>query len=131
MRYSANLNVILKAIDKASRAMPRDFIELENLQSNPESSTKFAKACYSKVKRLLAQDLSEYRPDYNIYFADGDQVINNEQASYSYKIYPIDGLGNFSRADTHFTVAIALEYVLKAQSLGKTIPNDLLEWLNN
>lgn len=111
MRYSANLNVILKAIDKSCRAMPRDFIELENLQSNPESSAKFAKACYSKVKRKLAEDLSEYRPDYNIYFADGDEIINNEEASYSYVIFPIDGLGNFSRSDPHFSVAIALEYV--------------------
>lgn len=33
MRFSANLNIIIKAIEKASNHISRDFVELENLQS--------------------------------------------------------------------------------------------------
>ena len=70
MRYSANLNIIIKAIEKAAGRMPRDFIELENLQSNPISATKFANACYNKVKQTLAEDLLRFRPEYNLIFSD-------------------------------------------------------------
>lgn len=110
MRYSANLNVILKAIEKASMHMPRDFTELEHLQSNPATAEKFAAACYRKVKKILIDDLSKLRPDYNLIFADGEKVIHKENAEYSYVIYPIDGFANLMRSNPDFTVAIALEH---------------------
>ncbi len=50
MRYSANLNIIIKAIEKATNHISRDFVELENLQSNPVSSAKFTNSCYNRVK---------------------------------------------------------------------------------
>ncbi len=126
MRYSANLNIIIKAIEKAAGRMPRDFIELENLQSNPISATKFANACYNKVKQTLAEDLLRFRPEYNLIFSDGEKVINKKDAEYSYAIFPIDGLGNLSRSDPHFTVAIALEHIDasgKKESISVAISN--------
>jgi myo-inositol-1(or 4)-monophosphatase len=110
MRYSANLNIILKAIDKASTHMPRDLTELEHLQSNPASAEKFAAACYRKVKQMLIEDLAKVRPEFNLIFADGQKMINSENAEYSYIIYPIDGFSNLMRSNTDFTVAIALEH---------------------
>ncbi len=110
MRYSANLNIIIKAIDKASLHMPRDFTELENLQSNPASAEKFAAACYRKVKQMLIDDLAKVRPDFNLIFADGQKIVNNENAEYSYTIYPIDGFSNLMRSNPDFTVAVALEH---------------------
>jgi myo-inositol-1(or 4)-monophosphatase len=110
MRYSANLNVILKAIEKASVHMPRDFTELEHLQVNPSTADKFAAACYRKVKKILIDDLSKIRPDYNLIFADGEKIIRSEDAEYSYVIYPIDGFSNLMRSNPDFTVAVALEH---------------------
>ena len=110
MRYSANLNVILKAIEKATMHMPRDFTELEHLQTNPATAEKFAAACYRKVKKVLIDDLSKLRPDYNLIFADGEKVIHKENAEYSYIIHPIDGFSNLMRSNPDFTVAIALEH---------------------
>ena len=110
MRYSANLNIIIKAIEKATARMARDFIELENLQTNPVSAVKFANACYSKAKQVIAEDLIKLRPDYNLIFADGEKYIVNSKAEYSYIILPIDGLANLSRANPAFTAAVALEY---------------------
>jgi len=113
MRYSANLNIILKAIEKASMHMPRDFTELEHLQSNPATAEKFAAACYRKVKKILIDDLSKLRPDYNLVFADGEKIIRTEKAEYSYVISPIDGFANLMRSNPDFTVAIALEHNTK------------------
>lgn len=110
MRYSANLNVILKAIEKATARMARDFIELENLQSNPMSAQKFASACYVRVKQVLAEDFSKLRPEYNMIFSDGEKVIHNNKAEYSYIIHPIDGFSNLIRSNPDFSVAVALEH---------------------
>ena len=110
MRYSANLNIIIKAIEKAAAHMPRAFIELENLQSNPVSANKFANACYNRVKQILADDFSKFRPEYNLIFADGQKVIRTKNAEYSYIIFPIDGLTNMTRSNPDFTVAVALEH---------------------
>ncbi len=111
MRYSANLNVIMKAIEKATAHMPRDFIELENLQSNPFSANKFANSCYARVKQILSDDLSKLRPEYNLIFSDGQNIIRNKDAEYTYIIHPIDGFTNLTRANPDFTVAVALEHL--------------------
>ncbi len=111
MRYSANLNVILKAIEKATAHMPRDFIELENLQSNPFSANKFANSCYARVKQILSDDLSKLRPEYNLIFSDGQNIIRNKDAEYTYIIHPIDGFTNLTRSNPDFTVAVALEHL--------------------
>lgn len=110
MRYSANLNIIIKAIEKASSRLSRDFIELENLQTNPFSANKFANACYNKVKQLLAEDLHKIRPEFNLIFSDGQKIISNKNAEYSYIIFPIDGLNNLSHSSPDFTMAIAIEH---------------------
>lgn len=111
MRYSANLNIILKAIERAAGRISRDFIELENLQTNQVSAAKFTNACYNKVKQVLAEELVKSRPDYNFIFADGEKHVAKKDAEYSYTILPIDGLVNLSRSDPHFTVAVALEHI--------------------
>ncbi len=111
MRYSANLNVIIKAIEKATMRTPRDFIELENLQTNPASANKFSNACYNRIKEVLAEDLLKFRADYNLIFSDGQKLIQKKDAEYSYIILPIDGLNNLTRSNPDFTVALALEHL--------------------
>ena len=108
MRYSANLNIIVKAIEKASAFASRDYIELENLQSNPTSANRFANSCYNKIKQTLADDFSKFRPNYNMIFSDGEKIIRNKDAEYSYIIFPIEGMPNLGRAHPDFTIAVAL-----------------------
>lgn len=110
MRYSANLNIMIKAIEKASFKTARDFSELEVLQSNPKSAIKFANACYNRLKQALIEDLTKMRPDYNLIFSDGQEIMNNEDAEYSFVIYPVDGLNNLSRALGECSIAISLEH---------------------
>lgn len=131
MRYSANLNIIIKAIEKATARMSRDFIELENLQTNPASANKFAQACYNKVKQTLAEDFLKLRPDYNLIFSDGQKVIQKQNAEYSYVIFPVDGFDNLVRSNHDFTIAVALEHTNEngqkeavAVSINKLVGNE-------
>ncbi len=111
MRYSANLNIIIKSIEKATTRLSRDFSELEILQTNPHSATKFANACYSRIKEIIIEDLTKLRPDYNIVFADGEKIIRSANAEYSFTIFALDGMSSLSRGIPDFTVAIALEHI--------------------
>ena len=43
-------------------------------------------------------------------FIDGEKIVNNVNALYSYLICPIDGLLNLSRAIPYFTTAIGINY---------------------
>ena len=107
---SANLNIMIKSLEKSTAHVSRDFIELENLQSNPMSAAKFAESCYQKVKKLLIDDLSKIRPDYNLIFTDGQKLIRSEKAEYSFIISVIDGFENLLRSNPDFTSSIALEH---------------------
>ena len=110
MRYSTNLNIIIKALEKASSHISRDFIEIENLQSNPVSANKFTNACYNRVKKVLIDDFTKVRPNYNLIFADGDDVIVAKDSEYSLLINVIDGIENLTRSCADFTISIALIY---------------------
>ncbi len=115
MRYSANLNIILKAIEKACKHISRDFVELENLQSNPLSANKFAISCQEKVKQILLSEFQKFRPDFNIFFDEKNQIIVNPNAEYCLIIKAIDGLANLARANGDFTTSVALQYKNKNQ----------------
>jgi myo-inositol-1(or 4)-monophosphatase len=108
MRFSANLNIIIKAIEKASNHISRDFVELENLQSNSASAAKFTSASYNRVKQVLIEDFTKFRPEFNIVFSDGQKISNQEDSEYSLIIHVVDGIENLLRASTDFTVSIAL-----------------------
>jgi myo-inositol-1(or 4)-monophosphatase len=110
MRLSTNLNIMTKAIDKASSYVLRDFNEIENLQNNAASATKFANSCYNKIKERIIDDLSKFRLGCNLIFPDGNNYIASKDAEYSYIINPIDGLYNFSRSIPYFAISIALEH---------------------
>jgi len=121
MRYSANLNIMLKAIEKASMHLSRDFMELENLQPNPASADKFATHCYQKVKQVLIQEFTHLRPDYNIIFDDGQMITNTKNPEYTYQISAINGLDNLARANPNFAVAIILAHQNEDESEAEPI----------
>jgi myo-inositol-1(or 4)-monophosphatase len=127
MRYSPNLNIVIKAVEKASNKVSRDFTELENLQNNPTSAIKFANFCYNKAKEIIVKDLQQFRPQFDLYFLDGEIISNNNNCSeYSCLIIPIDGFDNLNRANQNFTIAVALRHHNKdsIQTIGLVI-NDV------
>lgn len=109
MRYSNNLNIILKSIDKVSNYILRDFNELENLQSNSITAKKFTNSCYDKVKKIISEDLKKFKPDYNIIFSDDDKITSDE-SQYYFTVFAIDGISNLVRANSDFVVGIALSF---------------------
>ncbi len=111
MLHSPNLNVIIKSLEKISVRLARDFVELENLQSNNFSAAKFANSCYKRIEETLVDELKKVRGDYNFEMADGRKIIHNPNSEYQYIVCPVDGLLNLSRSIQSFSSFVALEHI--------------------
>ena len=105
---SANLNVMIKASEKASKILIRDFGEIENLQVSLKGPGDFVTVSDQKVEKILIDELQKARPDYSILSEELGEI--NKDESYRWIIDPIDGTANFLHGIPHFAISIALEH---------------------
>ena len=105
---SANLNVMIKACEKASKILIRDFGELEKLQVSKKGSRDFVTNSDVKAEKIIIEELKKARPNYSI-VSEENGVENNKDTSNSWIIDPIDGTINFLHGIPHFAISIALK----------------------
>jgi fructose-1,6-bisphosphatase/inositol monophosphatase family enzyme len=101
---TANLNRIIKILEKSSNILLRDFIEIENLQNNYNIAAKFANASYQKIAEII---VNEFGQESNIELISGKIIAKNPESKKFYIICPIDGMVNFSRAISDFSCLIS------------------------
>ena len=105
---SANLNVMIKACEKASKILIRDFGELEKLQVSKKGPRDFVTNSDVKAEKIIIEELKKARPNYSI-ISEENGVENNKDTSNSWIIDPIDGTVNFLHGIPHFAISIALK----------------------
>ena len=105
---SANLNVIIKACEKASKSLIRDFGEIENLQVSIKGPSDFVSSADKKVEKTLIRELEKARPDYS-FLSEEIGKIDKKNKNYKWIIDPIDGTLNFLHGIPHFAISVALE----------------------
>ena len=54
---SANLNIMIKSCEKASKSLIRDFGEIENLQVSMKGPSDFVTNADKKVEKILIDEL--------------------------------------------------------------------------
>jgi myo-inositol-1(or 4)-monophosphatase len=64
---SANLNIMIKAAEKASKSIIRDFGEIEKLQVSRKGPHDFVTKADKKLRKLLIEELQKARPNYSYY----------------------------------------------------------------
>jgi myo-inositol-1(or 4)-monophosphatase len=104
---SANLNIMIKAAEKASRALIRDFGEIEKLQVSIKGPTDFVSNADLKAEKIIIEELKKARPYYSI-ISEEDGSETNKDKNNSWIIDPIDGTTNFLHGVPHFAISIAL-----------------------
>lgn len=104
---SANLNIMIKAAEKASKALIRDFGEIENLQVSPSSIARFVANTENKIERSLIEDLTKARPDWQFKRKTDEETSENK---YYWIIDTLNGKTNFAHAFPYFSISIAVEY---------------------
>ena len=58
---SPNLNIMIKASEKASKVLIRDFGELEKLQVSKKGPKDFVTNADKKVEKILIEELLKYK----------------------------------------------------------------------
>ena len=105
---SANLNVMIKASEKASKVLIRDFGEIEKLQVSKKGPSDFVTNSDLKVEKIIIEELKKARPNYSI-ISEEKGVENNKDKNNTWIIDPIDGTINFLHGIPHFAISIALK----------------------
>ena len=105
---SANLNVMIKASEKASKVLIRDFGEIEKLQVSKKGPSDFVTNSDLKVEKIIIEELKKARPNYSI-ISEEKGIENNKDKNNTWIIDPIDGTINFLHGIPHFAISIALK----------------------
>ncbi|MDA8984865.1 inositol monophosphatase [Candidatus Pelagibacter sp.] len=105
---SANLNIMIKAAEKASKSVIRDFGEVEKLQVSKKGPYDFVTKTDKNVEKILIEELSKTKKNYS-FLSEEIGVINNKDKDNIWIIDPIDGTTNFLHGIPHFAICIALK----------------------
>jgi len=104
---SANLNVMIKASEKASKILIRDFGEIEKLQVSKKGPSDFVTNSDLRVEKIIIEELKKAKPNYSI-ISEENGIENNKDKKNTWIIDPIDGTVNFLHGVPHFAISIAL-----------------------
>ena len=105
---SANLNIMIKASEKASKILIRDFGEVEKLQISVKGPTDFVSNADTKAEKIIINELIKAKKNYSILSEETGSIINSDSENV-WIIDPIDGTTNFLHGVPHFAISIALK----------------------
>ena len=105
---SANLNIMIKASEKASKILIRDFGEIENLQVSKKGPRDFVTNSDLKAEKIIIDELKKAKPNYSI-ISEENGIEDNKDKKNTWIIDPIDGTINFLHGVPHFAISIALK----------------------
>jgi len=105
---SANLNVMIKASEKASKVLIRDFGEVEKLQVSIKGPSDFVSNADTKAENIIIKELIKAKKNYSI-IGEECGSIKNKDTDNVWIIDPIDGTINFLHGIPHFAISIALK----------------------
>ena len=123
---SPNLNIMIKACEKASKVIIRDFGEVENLQVAKKGPRDFVTKTDIKVEEILIEELMKAKKSYS-FLTEESGKIENKDKDKIWIIDPIDGTTNFLHGIPHFAISIALKIdnELKSALIHDPIKNEI------
>ena len=105
---SSNLNLMIKAAEKASKSIIRDFGEVEKLQVSKKGPRDFVTKTDKYVEKILIEELSKTKKNFS-FLSEEIGKIENKDKENIWIIDPIDGTTNFLHGIPHFAICIALK----------------------
>ena len=105
---SANLNIMIKASEKASKLLIRDFGEVEKLQVSKKGPADFVTNSDLKTEKIIIEELKKAKPNYSI-ISEENGIEKNKDKDNTWIIDPIDGTVNFLHGVPHFAISLALK----------------------
>ena len=105
---SPNLNIMIKASEKASKILIRDFGEVEKLQVSLKGPNNFVTNADRKAEDIIIKELEKSKKNYSILTEESGFIENKDKENF-WIVDPIDGTTNFLNGVPHFAISIAYE----------------------
>ena len=105
---SSNLNIMIKAAEKASKLVIRDFGEIEKLQVSRKGQYDFVTKTDKNIEKILIDELTKTKKNYSFISEEIGSIHNKDKENF-WIIDPIDGTTNFLHGIPHFAICIALK----------------------
>ena len=84
---SAILNIMIKAAEKASKGLIRDFGEVEKLQVSMKGPSNFVSNADKKAEKIIIEELSKSRKKYSIIGEETGIINNSDIFVYNSSLY--------------------------------------------
>ena len=97
---SANMNIMIKASEKASKVLIKDFGEIEKLQVSKKGPKDFVTNSDLKTEKIIIDELKKAKPNYSI-LSEEKGIENNKDKNNTWIIDPIDGTINYLHGVPH------------------------------
>ena len=104
---SPELNLMIKACEKASKSIIRDFGEIEKLQVSIKGPHDFVSNADIKAEKIIIEELSKSKKKYS-FLSEEIGFLEKEKKESIWIIDPIDGTLNFLHGIPHFAISVAL-----------------------
>lgn len=104
---SALINVMVRSVEKAGKALLRDFGEVEHLQVSRKGPGNFVSTADQKSEAILKEELGRARPDFGFWMEESGKL--NEGKAERWIIDPLDGTLNFLHGLPLWSVTVAAE----------------------
>ena len=98
---------MIKASEKASKVLIRDFGEVEKLQVLKKGPRDFVTNADLKAEKIIIEELKKARPNYSFISEENGIEINKDKDN-TWIIDPIDGTINYLHGIPHFAISIGL-----------------------
>ncbi len=108
-RYSANMEIMVRAAFKAARTLLRDFGEVEQLQVSIKGPGDFVSAADRRAEQILFEELRRARPDWG-FLLEESGARPGRAAETRWIVDPLDGTTNFLHGLPHWAISIGLEH---------------------
>jgi myo-inositol-1(or 4)-monophosphatase len=105
---SANLSIMLRAAEKASKSLLRDFGEVEQLQVSKKGPANFVSAADRRAEEIIHEELKKARPSFGFLMEETGEH-KGEDGEYRFIVDPLDGTTNFLHGIPHWCISIGLE----------------------
>ena len=99
---------MIKASEKASKILIRDFGEIEKLQVSKKGPNDFVTNSDLRVEKIIIDELQKAKPNYSIISEENGVQVNRDKKN-TWILDPIDGTVNFLHGIPHFAISIALK----------------------
>ena len=100
---------MIKACEKASKVIIRDFGEVEELQVSKKGPRDFVTKTDKRVENILIDELSKNKKEFSLITEESGKIINSDKENF-WIIDPIDGTTNFMHGIPHFAISVALRF---------------------